>query len=160
MVDALDEVETILDNPFFLLAVSGRAQVVCLHRTEEPFTSQAEWEGELGRALRTLGRLARPGMRFVYDMRAVRGRNDKAFESSTVDFRRRVLTMFTPTAVVIRTAAGQMQLTRYIREAGSSARIFYDFRVAAVKLGVPLAFVSAIEVAMRVEPLLAEAPAR
>ena len=160
MVDALDEVEIILDNPFFLLAVCGRAQVVCLHRTEEPFTAPAEWEGELGRVLRALVHLARPGMRFIYDMRTVRGRNDKAFESSTVDFRHRLLTLFTPTALVIRTAAGQMQLTRYIREAGSSARIFYDFRVAAVKLGVPLAFVSAIETATRIEPLLVEAPAR
>jgi len=160
MVDALDEVETILDNAFFLLAASTRAQVVCLHRTEEPFTSQGEWEGEMGRVIRSLTHLARPGMRFVYDMRAVRGRNDKAFEATTVDFRHRVLTLFTPTAVVIRTAAGHMQLARYIREARSSARIFYDFRVAAVKLGVPLAFVSAIEVAMRVEPYLVQAPAR
>lgn len=139
------DVDLILRTRFHELTATRSAHIVLLRRKPEPFRHPKEWESELASVLRDLLPLSRPGWRLLYDLRESPGRNDRPFEASTFDFRRRVLTLFDPTSVIVRTAAGKMQMTRYIRESASSARVFEDFRTGAIKLGAPLSLADGLD---------------
>ncbi|NUO48780.1 MAG: hypothetical protein HOV80_07985 [Polyangiaceae bacterium] len=55
------------------------------------------------------------------DLRAVRGRNDEAFERATQDLRRDLFAPFRKRAAVVRTTAGMLQIRRLGREQKTSS---------------------------------------
>ncbi len=147
----LREVQALYDDGLFELTVSAASRLVYVRRSERAFQDAKEWASAYARLTREIARYAQPGWSVVYDLRFVRGRNDREFETSTAEYRRRVLTLFEQTAVVVRTAAGQMQVARHVREIRSNARVFFDLRTALAKLGLPMALADAVEAPLQPE---------
>ena len=139
------EIQVLYDDGFFELVLSATLRVIYLRRSPRSFRDQAEWTGAYARATREIARFAQPGWRLFYDLRLARGRNDREFEEATAEYRRRLLTLLDPCAVIVRSAAGQMQVGRHIREVGSAARVFFDLRTAVSKLGLPMAVADALD---------------
>lgn len=59
----------------------------------------------------------------LFDVRAVVGRNDDAFEAASLSARRRFIARFGRTAVLVRTLVGRLQGERLAREDQSDARV-------------------------------------
>ena len=65
-------------------------------------------------------------MALLVDLRPVVGRNDPEFEAELAPHRRRLLSRFARTALVVRTTIGRMQLERYLSDDGIDAKVFDD----------------------------------
>ncbi len=58
-----------------------------------------------------------------FDVRAVVGRNDDAFETASLAVRRRFITRFAKTAVLVKSLVGRLQGERFAREDKSGPRL-------------------------------------
>ncbi len=100
--------------------------VVRMERSDVPFPSIAAMEAEMAALARVLDELGREGWGLLIDTRRAPPRNDAAYERAFEPWRTRVMGGFRRVAVVAATATGRLQVARYAREDGGSARVFAD----------------------------------
>ena len=62
----------------------------------------------------------------LVDLRAIVGRNDAEFETALAPLRRKLLSRFERTGIIVRTTIGRMQLQRYLAADGLGAEVFSD----------------------------------
>ena len=111
----MPEPSSYLRTPFHVLEeiVPG---VMRLIRTSEAFPNAETIERDFGRVVTTLESLAPRGL--LIDLRQAVGRNDATFEEASAPWRLRLFKI-TPNAVVlVRSAAGVLQVQRHLTEAG------------------------------------------
>lgn len=122
---------TLLDTPHYVLAREpGQRSMLRLTRTAHPFQSVAEIEATSAALERALATIERSRYQLLVDLREGPMRNDPEFERAFERHRKALLKGYVRVAVLVRTAAGRLQVARHAREDGASIRVFDDERAA------------------------------
>jgi hypothetical protein len=100
--------------------------IVWLARTSEPYPNLAAVRAGQEAVLDALRRCTHLRPVMLVDLRAGPSRNDPEFEQLAKRFRQELFTIFRRAAVLVRTASGTMQLTRYARSDGFGTGVFTD----------------------------------
>ena len=115
-------------EPFYVVEVRGAGVLVT--RTRRRYESVDEVEPSF-RAVDDALDDAGPGIeRLLVDLRKIVGRNDAEFEAALAPYRRRLLSRFRATGIVVRSTIGRMQLERYLAADGLTATVFEDEEAA------------------------------
>ena len=95
-------------------------------RTKRRYAAVDEVEPSFAQVDEALADVDPTTMALLVDLRAIVGRNDPEFEAELAPYRRRLLSRFARTGIVVRTTIGRLQLERYLAADGLSAKVFDD----------------------------------
>jgi len=109
-----------------------------LARTARPFDDLADLKRSDDAVAQVLLARSPREPRLLLDLRSgPPGRNDPEFERAGADSRRALATLFTRVAILVRTAAGRLQVSRLTREDRTVPGIFLDEGEALAWLTAP-----------------------
>lgn len=100
--------------------------VVRITRTDQPFESRQEMDETMEHILNGLAGMDRARHGLLVDLRSGPSRNDPQFERAFADYRRGMQQGFGRVAIVVRSAAGRLQVQRLAHEDGVTAETFTD----------------------------------
>lgn len=106
--------------------------VVRYVRSGELFASVEDLRQSHNDVARVLDRLGRARYALLVDLREARGANTGVIEQAMANERKRLLYGFNRLALLVRSAAGVLQVQRNLREDGISGRVFLDDERAAL----------------------------
>jgi hypothetical protein len=111
-----------------LVVVFDRGQrLVRVMRTPEPFADLAEVATSYGEVASVMEAMRdRPRLAILVDLRAAPSRNDPQFENTVAPFRRRMYREFARVALLVKSAAGRLNVARHAREDHVVACVFTD----------------------------------
>jgi hypothetical protein len=115
----------ILRNAYFLVLADDAACIVHLVRTAEGFPTLQSIEATYEAVAHSLIGIRRHWALLI-DTRAGPLRNDRAFEVILARSRARIIDRFGRSAVLVASAVGVLQVSRYAREDRRSPRVFSD----------------------------------
>lgn len=121
----------VLHTPFFVVTVDEEAALCRITRTSEPFASAKEAQSRWLEVSAALDRVGRQDRCLLTDLRLGPARNDPAFEVAVRSVVPRVHHGFRRNAVLVRMAAGALQIRRHAREDGVE-RLVTDSEEAAL----------------------------
>ncbi len=107
---------------FFSLTVDPEAKLVRWARTPVPYDAVEQFEDVSRATVLGLLRIDRAEHVLLIDLREGPMRNDDAFEKVAYQFRRDIHHGFTRVAVLVRTSAGRLQISRHVTERPDDAR--------------------------------------
>lgn len=113
-------------DAYFLVESDTARRLVVVRRTARAFDTLAEAKAAHAAIVDKLGMLSRRSFRLLVDLRSAPLRSDPEFESAIAAQRKQMLTGFARVAVIVRTAAGRMQVTRHIRDDISDAHVYLE----------------------------------
>jgi hypothetical protein len=123
--------QTLAANAYFRLTEDDDAGVYRLVRTATPYPSTEALRTaavEIERAAALLPR----GSALLIDSREALPRNDAEFEDEFKRARRPILAHFPRVAILVRSAVGKLQVSRYVREDGAAGQNVFDDEAAAL----------------------------
>jgi len=127
-------VRELLHTSHFRVVEDAIARIITRARTAERFASADEVTAEYEGLVRALDRVDRPSYAVLVDLRLAPPRNDEAFEEIVSRYHAPLYDRFRRVAVVVHTAAGRLQLRRFLTVARPDARVFTDEDEAAAFL--------------------------
>jgi hypothetical protein len=127
-------VRELLHTAHFVLAVDDATRIVTRARTAERFASLEEVTREYDGLVRALDGIDRSVHAHLVDLRFAPSRNDDAFESLVTRYQGPLYDRFRRVAVVVATAAGRLQLRRFLTAFRPDGEIFTDIDEATVFL--------------------------
>jgi len=108
----LDGFEPVEENPHFRFALQPERGVLLMARQGNQWVSAIEIQSMLRQLMYMIDDPQRWGV--LFDTRGVVGRNDPEFEREANQLREFILEHFARIAVLVRTMAGEMQVTRFL----------------------------------------------
>lgn len=106
--------------------------VVRYVRNSEPFATVEDLRQSHGDISRALDRLGRARYALLVDLREARGANSGAMDQAMAQERRRLLSGFSRVSLLVKSAAGLLQVQRNLRDDGIAGRVFLDDERAAL----------------------------
>jgi hypothetical protein len=116
----------LLRLPHYVVTVDDDARLVRRVRTEERFSSIDELVSTYETLLSALDAIDRPRFAQLIDARLSPPRNDPAFEEVVSRYHDRLYRGFRRVAVLVRSAAGRLQVRRMLDSSGIEAPVFSD----------------------------------
>lgn len=107
-----------LRTPYFVVTVDEATRIVCIVRTAVSFSSLQEALAQWNELNPVLDRVGRKNRSLLTDLRLGPARNDPGFEQAMRKVVARMHGGFVRNAVLIRMAAGSLQIRRHAREDG------------------------------------------
>ncbi len=102
-------------SDYIVVSLEASGRIVRYRRTAQPFPDLAIAKRCYDDVLASYDRIGRRGRGLLVDSRDALGRNDPAFETLLIDFRRQAIPGFAGMAVLMRTAVGLLQAQRIDR---------------------------------------------
>jgi hypothetical protein len=127
-------VRELLHTSHFVVTEDSIARILTRSRTAERFTSAEQVTAEYDALVRALGLVDRAAYSVVVDLRLAPPRNDEAFEEIVAGYHARLYQRFRRVAVIVQSAAGRLQLRRFLSAARPDARVFTDLDEATAFL--------------------------
>lgn len=109
-------------------------RVVRVIRENVRFDSLEDVERGYGAVVEALERLPRERMAILVDLRAAPGRNDPGFEKTIAPLRKRMWSGFRERGVLLRSAAGKLQVQRHAAQDAMKVEVFDDLDEALAAL--------------------------
>ena len=128
------EFREILKNRYVLLAAATREHVLRFTRTENPVRFEEDGDALFQEVSDALIPFDTKRWAMLIDVRAAPSRNDPEFETAVSKWQMGLFRRFDRTAVVVRTAAGRLQIKRMTERSGRVAAIFLDESLALAHL--------------------------
>jgi hypothetical protein len=119
-------VRELLHTSHFLVTEQPIVRILTRSRTAERFTTAEQVTAEYDALVRALDRVERSAYSVLVDLRLAPPRNDEAFEEIVARYHARLYERFRRVAVVVQSAAGRLQLRRFLSAARPDARVFTD----------------------------------
>lgn len=127
----------ILRSKHFVVTVDEERRILRRARTAAPFESLEEVQTAYAALLQALLPLHRPLYGQLIDARDAPPRNDPAFESVVTSHHEALYTGFRASAVLVKTAAGRLQVRRMLGASGIEPHVFLDETAALDYLASP-----------------------
>ncbi|MEZ4452724.1 MAG: hypothetical protein R3B09_24905 [Nannocystaceae bacterium] len=108
--------QTIFANAFTVLTLDRALGILWMIRTREPLPSLAVLRADIAEMEAALERLDLKGLGLIIDTRAPVGRNDPEFEGVILGVMEALVGRFARGVILIRTAVGRLQASRFARE--------------------------------------------
>lgn len=121
-------------SEYFVITVDDERKIVHRVRTDRPFAAIAELERSSEDMLRALSTVDRRRHAMLVDVRLAPPRNDPAFEEVVGRYQTRLYRGFRRVAILVKTEAGRLQLTRLVRGILRHGRTFLDEQAALAYL--------------------------
>jgi hypothetical protein len=112
----------LLVTPYGTISWDAKRSLLRFVRSELGYATIADIEHEGTEVERVLEKAGRG--RLLVDLRTVPPRNDPSFELAIARFRRKLFAGGRPAAILVRTAAGALQVMRHMREDGLDVKVF------------------------------------
>ena len=128
-MQAAESSETIFEAEFMTVArerYRDGLAVIRYTRSEKSFSSLEQLHNEVGRYAERVRSLDRSAYVLLFDLRAVRGRNDDRFEAALNQHRPLLLGGFRRLAMLVRTEVGRLQISRQLRSTPFDAAVFRE----------------------------------
>jgi hypothetical protein len=119
-------VRDVLRSKHFVVTVDEETCVLRRARTAEPFESLEEVEAAYAALLAALGSVRRSLYAQLIDARDAPPRNDAGFEGVVTRHHEELYAGFRASAVLVKTAAGRLQVRRMLGVSGIEAPTFLD----------------------------------
>lgn len=118
---------TLLSNDHFIVSLDAEAGFVKLVRLEAPFATPQEAAREAEAAFAAVEHVARRERGLLFDVRRAPGRNDPEFERAMAPVLSKGMRRYPRIAMVVRSAAGKLQVKRVGRVlgGGGEAEVFF-----------------------------------
>ncbi len=129
-------VRELLRTRHYTIVADEEAHVIRRERTAERFATLDEVAAEYEAVARALDLLPREPLGCLVDLRKAPPRNDEAYEAIARRYNARLYGGFRKVAVLVQTAAGRLQLHRFLDVTRPDARVFSDEGEARAFLGV------------------------
>jgi hypothetical protein len=130
----LDLVRDILRSKHFVVTVDEERRILWRARTAAPFESIEEVHAAYAVLLEALRPLHRPLYGQLVDARDAPPRNDPAFESVVTSHHKELYASFRASSVLVKTAAGRLQVRRMLDASKIGAPVFLDETAALAYL--------------------------
>jgi len=127
-------VRELLHTAHFILSADETALIVTRTRTAQRFASLEELAAEYDGVVQALDRVDRAVYALLIDLRLAPPRNDEAFEAAVTRYQAPLYDRFRRVAVVVATAAGRLQLRRFLADSRPDAGLFTDMDEATAFL--------------------------
>jgi hypothetical protein len=127
-------VRDLLLTSHFRVIEDEHARIITRSRTALRFASAEEVVAQYDGLVRALDRVDRASYAVLVDLRLAPPRNDEAFEEIVGRYHAPLYERFRRVAVVVLTAAGRLQLRRFLSVARPDAGVFTDVEEAAAFL--------------------------
>jgi hypothetical protein len=114
----------LLKNEFLRVSMDRERSLVHAVRTNVKFATAAECERVYAEAARVLAVLDRSRLKILVDLRDGPLTQDPEIEKSIGEHRKRIIAGFSKVAILVRTAAGGLQVSRHAREDGLRIAVF------------------------------------
>jgi len=101
---------------FWNVAIDRERHLVRIARTEAPLTQLADIPASFAQLDRALADVGRKHFCLLIDLREGPRRNDAEFEANVDRWRKALVISFRRTAVLVKTAAGLLQVKRHLQE--------------------------------------------
>jgi hypothetical protein len=127
----------VMQNEYIFVEHHPRLSLLRFSRTKKPYPLNQETSEVVQQVNDLFDRLIRAQHKLLIDMRDAPLRNDESFESFAAPSLNRVFTGFMKTAILVRTAVGELQFARLRRERKMSApesNVFRDESAALAYL--------------------------
>lgn len=111
----------LLVTPYSTISWDTKHSLLRFIRSDLGYASIADIEHEGNEVERALERAGK--VRLLIDLRTVSPRNDPSFELAIARFRRKLFGGGRPAAILVRTAAGALQVMRHMREDGLDVKV-------------------------------------
>jgi hypothetical protein len=108
----------LLKNDFFTVTIDRERALVHAVRTNVRFASAAECDRIFAEVARVLCVFDRSRLRLLVDLREGPLTQDPSIEKSIGEHRKKIISGFAKVAILVRTVAGGLQVTRHAREDG------------------------------------------
>lgn len=127
---------TLFSSEHFVVALDEGREILRLTRLEAPFTTPAEAVRATEAAFEVVERARATRPFLLFDISRAPGRNDPEFERAVAPVLRKGMRGFKRTALVVRSAAGKLQIKRFGREIGGDgeSEVFFTEEEARVFL--------------------------
>ncbi len=124
----------LLHTSHFLVSVDEDARILTRARTTERFTSLEQVAAEYDGVVHALDRVDRTRYALLVDLRLAPPRNDDAYEELVSRYHAPLYARFRRVAVVVLSAAGRLQLRRFLSTYRPDAGLFTDVDEASAFL--------------------------
>lgn len=121
-------------SDYFVLTVDDERKIVHCVRSDRRFAATADFERACKDMLQALSTVDRRQYVMLVDVRLAPPRNDPAFEQVVERYHPRLYKGFRRVAVLVKTEAGRLQLTRLLRVILRHGRTFIDEQAAIAYL--------------------------
>jgi hypothetical protein len=116
----------LLSLPHGTVELNRPRRLVRMIRSATPFATLDECRDYYEAVATTVEKLERRVLALLVDVRAAPARNDPAFESTVASYRRRMFSGFARVAVLVKTAAGKLNVARHAKDDGVDLFVFQD----------------------------------
>lgn len=130
----VSRVRELLHTAHFVLVEDEHTRIVTRSRTAQRFGSLEELVAEYDGLVRALAPIDRSVYAHLFDLRQAPSRNDEAFEAAVTRYQVPLYAGFRGVAVVVATAAGRLQLRRFLTGSRPDAGLFTDVEEATAFL--------------------------
>ena len=110
---------------------------VRMARSNTPFVTLEQVRDFYESVAVAVEKLERRALTLVVDLRQAPARNDPAFEAMVAAYRKRMFTGFSRVGVLVKTAAGKLNVSRHAKGDGHDVTIFHDEATALAWLEMP-----------------------
>ncbi len=130
-------VRELLHTAHFVIVEDEGTRIITRTRTAERFASLDDLTAAYDGLARTFDGIPRSSYAQLVDVRLAPPRNDDDFETIVVRYQHRLYDGFRRVAVVVQTAAGMLQLRRFLTQYRPDAGLFTDLAEAEAFLRGP-----------------------
>jgi hypothetical protein len=114
----------LLKNDFLTISMDRERGIVHIVRSPVRFTTAAECDRIYAEAARAVSILDRPRLGLLIDLRDAPLTQDSDIERCIGGHRKRIISGYSKVAILVRTAAGGLQVSRHSREDGIRVAVF------------------------------------
>jgi hypothetical protein len=115
----------LLNTPYFAVSIDRDRGIVYVTRTSQGFRSVVDCDRAYADVVRTLRPLQRDKLRVLINLKDGPSTNDPMFEKVINVHRKKFYAGFAKSAVVVRTAAGLLQVSRHARDDKLNLYVFH-----------------------------------
>jgi hypothetical protein len=102
-------------NPYCVVTYDSTTRIVRFIRSSVPMASLEEAARNFGQAVSVINALGRSRIRLILDLRQAPSKNEPQYEQAMAEHRRQVAKDIQRVAVLVRTAAGRLQVQRLVK---------------------------------------------
>jgi hypothetical protein len=116
----------LVNDEYHSVTIDPEGSIVTIKRKSTPFPTVVECNRVYTDLVRRLQTLDRAKLNLLIDLRDVAPRNDPAYERIIGVHRKKIYNFFSKKALVVKTAAGVLQVSRHARDDGIDVVVFMD----------------------------------
>ena len=116
----------LITTPHGAVEMDRPRRLVRMVRSGTPFNAIEEVRAFYESVAIAVEKLERRALMLLVDLREAPARNDPAFETTVAGYRKRMFADFARIGILVKTAAGKLNVSRHAKDDGHEVTVFHD----------------------------------